>query len=30
VNLEDLFQFKALVEDLCRDEGCTIISFTVL
>lgn len=30
VDLEDLFQFKSLVEDLCREEGCPIISFTDL
>lgn len=30
VDLEDLFPFKALVEDLCYEEGCTIISFTEL
>ena len=26
VDLEDLFQFKALVEELCRNETCEIIS----
>lgn len=26
VDLEDLFQFKALVEELCRSETCEIIS----
>jgi len=30
VDLEDLFQFKALVEDLCCDMECNIISFTEL
>ena len=30
VDLEDLFPFKALVEDLCYEEGCVIISFTEL
>ena len=30
VDLEDLFQFKALVEDLCCDVECKIISFTEL
>ncbi|MCW3979705.1 MAG: hypothetical protein NWF12_08165 [Candidatus Bathyarchaeota archaeon] len=30
VDLEDLFQFKALVEDLCCDMECKIISFTEL
>jgi hypothetical protein len=30
VDIEDLFPFKALVESLCCDEGCAIISFTEL
>lgn len=30
VDLEDLFQFKALVEELCCDMECKIISFTEL
>lgn len=30
VNIEDLFPLKALVERLCGEEECTIISFTEL
>ncbi|UCH57245.1 MAG: hypothetical protein JSV18_07920 [Candidatus Bathyarchaeota archaeon] len=30
VDIEDLFQFKALVESLCCDEECAIISFEEL
>ncbi|MGD2200651.1 MAG: hypothetical protein PVJ38_03330 [Candidatus Bathyarchaeota archaeon] len=30
VDLEDLFQFRALVRELCQEVGCTIISFTEL
>ena len=30
VDLEDLFQFKALVEELCCDLECDIISFKEL
>ena len=30
VDLEDLFSFKALVEELCREEGCIILSFKEL
>lgn len=30
VDLEDLFQFKALVAELCCDMECKIISFTEL
>lgn len=30
VDIEDLFQFKAMFEDLCCEEECEIISFTEL
>jgi len=30
VDLEDIFQFKALIEDVCSEESCNIISFTEL
>jgi hypothetical protein len=30
VDLEDLFQFRALVKELCHEADCTIISFTEL
>lgn len=30
VDIEDLFPFKRLIEDLCDNEGCNIISFTEL
>jgi hypothetical protein len=30
VDIEDLFPFKALIEDLCHNEGCNMISFTEL
>jgi len=30
VDLEDLFSFKALVEELCSQEECTILSFKEL
>ena len=30
VDLEDLFQFKALIEDVCREENCNMVSFTEL
>lgn len=30
VDIEELFQFKALVEDLCCDEECLVVSFTEL
>jgi len=30
VDIEDLFQFKALMETLCSEEGCTIIAITEL
>ncbi len=30
VDLEDLFQFKALIEDVCREESCNMVSFTEL
>lgn len=30
VDIEDLFQFKALIEKLCSDERCSILSFTQL
>jgi len=30
VDIEDLFQFKALLESLCCEEECSILSFTDL
>jgi hypothetical protein len=30
VDLEDLFQFKAMFESLCREEDCDVISFKEL
>jgi len=30
VDIEDLFQFKALLRDLCREEACSILSITEL
>jgi len=30
VNIEDLFQFKALLRDLCREEECSILHITEL
>ena len=30
VDIEDLFQFKALIESICREEECSILSCTEL
>lgn len=30
VDIEDLFQFKALIQELCHEEKCNILSFTEL
>jgi hypothetical protein len=30
VDLEDIFQFKALLEDVCNEESCSMVSFTEL
>lgn len=30
VDLEDIFQFKALIEDVCSEENCIMVSFTEL
>ena len=30
VDLEDLFQFKALIETVCSEEDCSMVSFTEL
>ena len=30
VDIEDIFQFKALLESLCCEEDCSILSFTEL
>jgi len=30
VDLEDIFQFKALIEDVCSEESCSMVSFTEL
>lgn len=30
VDIEDLFQFKALMESICREEECSILSCTEL
>lgn len=30
VDLEDLFQFKALIEAVCSEEDCSMVAFTEL
>ena len=30
VDLEDLFQFKALIEEVCKEETCSMVSFKEL
>ena len=30
VDLEDLFQFKALIEEVCEEEACNMVSFKEL
>ena len=30
VDLENIFQFKALIEDVCSEESCSMVSFTEL